>query len=396
MSRHPPLYPWTAGVSSHFPRLSNPLAAGLALWSVGMIRARSCSLTAVAGLLAPLLAQPFNPGRERWRATYREAPAPAGAPRVHLELGDCGAPGLAGVLEGGDGRPVALALDATPVGPRLVVRAIRVVARGGAVPVAGKSLSATEQPPGPPDGLALLKPGRDLGPSDWTVSGWAARGRYAKGWFPAMVAVGWHPLRRLTQPGQLRPQGGYHWVPFTPRVPAVGRRGQGQGPAFTGQDPPVDGPLWGCWAAGHPAAWLVRTDLPPHAAQVCWYGRRAWLEHGFKRFTSGGWQWPYTRRDAPSRAERRGLALAIATWWLLSVGGEAEAARPAAPGPPLPGAARRQGHGWRVVGMFRRGWNLLLAALLNHHPLPPGRGYPEPWPALLAVSDGRPTDPEGG
>src|SRR5512135_3145033 len=99
--------------------------------------------------------------------------------------------------------------------------------------------------------------------------------------------------------------------------------------------------------------------------------------------------------DDPLRTERLWLALAIATWWLLAVGGEAEAELPAATLPLVPGATRRQEHGWRLVGIFRRGWNLLLAALLNHHPLPQGRGCPEPWPALLAVSDDRPTDPEG-
>lgn len=69
MSRHPQLYHWTGMVSSHFPHLSKPLAAGLALWSLGMILARSCSLTAVAGLLAPWLAQPFHTVRERLRDT---------------------------------------------------------------------------------------------------------------------------------------------------------------------------------------------------------------------------------------------------------------------------------------------------------------------------------------
>ena len=57
----------------------------------------------------------------------------------------------------------------------------------------------------------------------------------------------------------------------------------------------------------------------------CWYGLRAWIEQGFKRIKSGGWQWQYTRMDDPARAERLWLAVAVATWWLLSVGGEADA-----------------------------------------------------------------------
>ena len=395
MSRHPELYHWHSVVSSHFPHRSNPLAVGLALGSFGMIIARSGSLSAVAGLLAPLLAQPFNTVRERLRDTYREAPAKAGARRAQLELSDCWAPWLAWVLAGWDGRPVAIAIAATTVGPRVVVLAISVVSRGCAVSVAWKLLRATEQHPWQPEWLALLKQFRDRVPADWTVIVVADRGLYAKWLFQAIVGLGWHARRRIHQQGQCRPQGWYHGVPFTTLVPAVGRRGQGQGTACTGQDTPLDCTLLGCWGAGPQAAWRVLTDLPPHAAPACWDGLRAWSEPGFKCLKSGGWQGQYTRMDDPIRAERLWLAIAIATWWLLAVGGEAEAELPAATLLPVPGAARRQEHGWRWVGIFRRGWNLILAALLNHHPLPQGRGCPEPWPAPLAVSDGLSTDPEG-
>jgi hypothetical protein len=53
MSRHPELNPWMGTVSSHFPRLSKPLATGLAWESFGLIVARSCGLTAIAGLSWP-------------------------------------------------------------------------------------------------------------------------------------------------------------------------------------------------------------------------------------------------------------------------------------------------------------------------------------------------------
>ncbi len=84
----------------------------------------------------------------------------------------------------------------------------------------------------------------------------------------------------------------------------------------------------------------------------------------------------------PARAERLRLAIALATWWLLSVGGEAEADLPEATLLPLPGAARQSRRGWRLMGIFRRGWYLILAALLNHQPLPFAYGRPEAWPTL--------------
>jgi hypothetical protein len=387
MSRHPELYQWIATVSNHFPRLSKSQATGLALWSFGMVVARACSLSAVADLLAPLLGQSFNTVRERLRDTYREAGAKAGNSRTELDLGECWAPWLAWVLEGWSGQQLAIALDATAWGQRFVVLAISVLYRGCAVPVAWKILPATEKHPWQPEWLALLQHFRAVVPAGWTVIVLADRGLYARWLFQAIGALGWHPLLRVNQQGTLRPQGWYHWVPFTQRVPALGRRWAGQGTAFHGKHTRLECTLLGCWDAGHQEAWLMLTDLPPHAADACGYGLRAWIEQGFKRIKRGGWQWQYTRLEDPARAERLGLALALATWWLLSVGGEAEAALPAETLAPVPGAARRQRKGWRLIGVFRRGWNLIMAALLTHQPLPMGRGAPEPWPVLPAASE---------
>ena len=78
MSRHPELYQWVDTVVMRFPSLSKPQALGLALWSFGMVLARSCSLTAVADMLAPLMGQSYNTLLETLRDTYREAGAKAG------------------------------------------------------------------------------------------------------------------------------------------------------------------------------------------------------------------------------------------------------------------------------------------------------------------------------
>ena len=68
MSRLPGLYQWQRIIARHFPTLSKPLTTCLALWSLGMILARSCSLTAVAWVWVPLLQQKFYTLRERLRA----------------------------------------------------------------------------------------------------------------------------------------------------------------------------------------------------------------------------------------------------------------------------------------------------------------------------------------
>ena len=95
----------------------------------------------------------------------------------------------------------------------------------------------------------------------------------------------------------------------------------------------------------------------------------------------------------PARAARLWLALAVATLWLLSVGGAADASVPEGTLPAFDPAAlappRRRARSARSVSVARRGRALILAALLADAPLPTGRLRPEPWPtrALLPSVD---------
>ena len=93
----------------------------------------------------------------------------------------------------------------------------------------------------------------------------------------------------------------------------------------------------------------------------------------------------------PDRAAR--LWLAVATLWLVSIGGEADAALPpgtitALPDPPT---RTRRASRPRIVSIFRRGYALWLAALLNNDPLPLGRFRPEPWPTNSAIASVQPS-----
>lgn len=382
MSHPPELYQWKAQIANHFPGLSQPVVMGLALWSLGMIVARSCSLTAIADWWACRLGQPFSTVRERLRDTYREAEAKAGAQRTQLELSQCWAPWLNWVLDGWSGTHLAVALDATTLGQRFVLLVISVLYRGCAVPITWKVLQAEIPHPWKPEWLGLLKALRGRVPLTWTVIVLADRGLYAKWLFEGIQHLGWHPMLRVNLGGTFRPEGWYHWVPFNRLIAAVGQRWQGRGTAFTQRKTRLECTLLAYWSEGHQEPWLILTDLPPHAAEACWYGLRAWIEQGFKRIKRGGWQWHYTRMTDPVRAERLWLAIAIATWWLLAVGGEAEAQILTTTFPPLPGSPRRQGRRWRLLGIFRHGWAVIMAALFTHQPLPVGHGCPEPWPAL--------------
>ncbi|TAL48390.1 MAG: hypothetical protein EPN89_07095 [Methylovulum sp.] len=385
MSQHPELSQWINTVTMRFPSLSKPQAVGLALWSFGMIVARSCSLTAVADLLAPLLGQSFNTMREKLRDTYREADAKAGKQRAELDVSVCWGPWLAWILDGWEGRQLAIALDATSLGDRFVVLVISLVYRGCAVPVAWKVLKAEIEHPWKPEWLALLGQFRGLLPPGWQVIVLADRGLYAKWLYRAIVDLGWHPFLRINSQGSFRAKGRHRWQPFSVCVPCQGARYQSRGTAFTGKKTRLDCTLLGCWGEGHQDPWLVVTDLAPECADACWYGLRAWIEQGFKHSKRSGWQWQHTRMEDAARAERLWMAIAIATWWLLSVGGKAEAQTDTPldiTEPVEPGAARQRGQHWRLVGIFQHGWSLIIAALLNHQLLPVKPGQPEAWPGM--------------
>ena len=143
---------------------------------------------------------------------------------------------------------------------------------------------------------------------------------------------------------------------------------------------------------------MILTELPPEARTAWWDGLRAWMEQGFKSTKRAGWQWQRTHMTHPDRAARLWLAVAVATLWLLSVGGEADATVPAstvldvtALVPQLP--RTREATRLRLVSVVRRGWNLILVALLDQAPLPQGRFVPEPWPAVPVREEATPALP---
>lgn len=173
-------------------------------------------------------------------------------------------------------------------------------------------------------------------------------------------------------------------------VPRPGTNWGGTGIAFTRNQVPCT--VLARWEDGYKDPWLILTDLPPAASDAGWYGLRAWIEQGFKVIKRAGWQWHRTRMRDPQRAARLWLAVAVATLWLLSVGGVAEETIPAStvldvtawcPERPRSRRATRL----RLVSVFRQGWVALLVALLRQDPLPEGRFVPEPWPAIPPLEE---------
>ena len=330
--------------------------------------------------------------RQQLREFCYEASAKRGTARCALPVEPCFIPLLAWVVAQWEGTQLALALDATTLGARFTVLALSVVYRGCASPVAWTVLPATAKHAWRREWLRMLRQVRRAVPRAWTVIVLADRGLYARWLFRRITRLGWHPFLRINPGGTFRPTGQVRGLPLKTLVPEPGTTWQGTGLAFKGRQRQLHCTLLACWEAGYKDPWLILTDLPPEASTACWYGLRAGIEQGFKITKRAGWQWQRTHMTQPDRAARLWLAVAVATLWLLSVGGEAQETIPASTVPdvtalvPQPPRMRRATR-LRLVSVFRRGWNLILVALLDQAPLPVGRFIPEPWPVVAMLED---------
>ena len=377
MSRLEGLSTWMTEVSNHMGHLSKTQATVLALWSFSMVLTRKSSVSAATMMLSSLLGQSENTVRQRLREWYWDAEDKKGAKRQEVKVESCFGPLLGWILAKWQGQQLALALDATLLGDRLAVLAVSVLYRGCAIPVAWTVLVANKEHPWRKEWLRMLRLLQRAVPEEMCVIVLSDRGISRPWLFRRICRLGWHPLLRITLCGTFRPQNQATFKPLGSFVNQAGQSWQGAGTLY--KTNPLKCTLLCRWEVGYEQAWLLITDLPAQASQACWYGLRAWIEHGFKFIKSAGWQWHRTRMTDPQRAARLWLVVALATLWLLSVGGYAEETILLATFPDLidcspPPTKTRQ------VSIFQRGWTLILAALITHSPVPLGYFVPEPWP----------------
>src|SRR2546428_961177 len=167
---------WLTTIMQHLSPLSKPQATVLAMWSFGMVLARSCALTAVSQLLAAGMRRQEQTVRQQLREWYYDVPRKRGPKRQALHVETCFAPLLGWVVSWWQGTQLALALDATTLGTRFVVLAISVVYRGCAIPVAWVILPAGAKHAWRREWLGLLRLLRPAIPRGWSVYLLAAPG----------------------------------------------------------------------------------------------------------------------------------------------------------------------------------------------------------------------------
>jgi Transposase DDE domain len=387
-----PLSQWRETVSMAFPSLSRPQATVLALWSYGMVLAKSCGITTVCATLALQLECSEGSLVQRLREWCYDAKDKKGAKRQALDVTLCFAPLLAWVLSLWPAQEchLALAIDASTLKKRFTVLCVSVVYRGCAIPVAWKIVAAEAKGSWQPYWKELLTLVQAGVPASWTVIVLSDRGLYAPWLYSHIVSLGWHPFMRINKQGHFRPLEETRFRGLSTAVPEVKGAWCGEVECFSEPKSRLRCTLLARWDEGYDEVWLVVTDLAPEQATVVWYGMRSWIEGGFKDTKRGGWQWHQTKMVEPARAERLWFAIAVATLWVLSVGGEADAHLPISGLEALPPThiARRtatQRSRPRMLSCFARGLLMIVGSLIRGEGLVVGRFIPEAWPSSPPV-----------
>jgi hypothetical protein len=379
-------------LAERLPALRPAQRRGLALWVYGAVLAGSACQTAVAAALLPLAG--WHALRQYLREWLYDGADKAAPCRAEVEVAACFAPLLRWVLAWWQGTELALAVDATACGERVVALVVSVLYRGCAIPVAWHIVPANRAGPNwMPPILELLARLRPAVPPGTTVLVLADRGLWSPRLWRRIRRLGWHPLLRLRNTTVFQPDGQRRQAARR-LVPGPGHAWVGRGVAFRHRPDRRAGTLLVVWAEGQAEPWVLLTDLAPDAAGVCWYGLRVWVELGFRALKGVGWHWERTRRADPDRAARHWLVLAAATLWALAYGTRAEDAeergvppgRLRTPPPPAPPGGRPRG---RRVSVFQRGLARLRWQLLRGRPWRRLWLAPAPWPdppAALAVT----------
>jgi Transposase DDE domain len=373
-------------LAHYLPHLRPAQRRGLAWWVYGTMLAQSACQNAV--ITALLTVGAWHGWRERLRDWLYDGPDKAAPCQTQLEVTTCFAPLLRWLLAWWQGKELALALDATAHGERVVALVVSVLYRSSAIPVAWHVLPANQPGAWMPHLLRLLRLLRPAVPRTMQVIVLADQGLWSPRLWKRIRDLQWHPVVRVHDTVSFHPLG-QRRRPARQLVPGPGHAWVGPGVAFRARRVRRTGTLVVVWAQEQLAPWVVLTDLPPERIGVCWYGLRVWIELGFRALKGLGWQWQQTRRTEPTRVARHWLVLAVAMLWVLAYGTRVEDA--AQQGVPPARLLRPPPLGWwsraraprRRVSLFRQGLSWLRVHLLR------GRLWrclwlvPEPWPEPL-------------
>lgn len=376
------IYQWRDLFMHHLPRLSAPQATELASWCLGIVLAKSSTLTQVFVALAAWSKVGIQTVRQRLRDFYLPADIKRGKKRAELVVEDSFGDLFTWVLSLLPGKKVALALDASLIEDRFAALCISVLVGGCAIPVAWKLLPANQKGEWKSHWLTLLSRLAGSASAGREVYVLMDRGLSADWLFQAICRNGWRPLMRINADGCFKPEGDT-WRPLQGMI------------AKDGQAICVPGLCWKqsrlpcvllCfWGQAAREPWLLLTDRVREPTEASWYGLRMWIEHQFKVVKSQGLQCEKSRMADPLRMERLWLAYAVSLLMHLSHGSAAEQTGQ------FDGRAgdrrRKDGTKARLVSLWLKGRAVLMAAVSGHVRMRCPHFEDDIWPSYTAINN---------
>ncbi len=234
------------------------------LWVGATVRARSGCQHAVLGALQTL-GLGWHTTRQYLREWLYDGSDRAAPCQVQLEVEACFAPRPRWVLAWWEGPDLTLALDPTAKGEEWVALVIRVVYRGGALPVAWRLPPGNQKGAWRPTLCHRLDSLGAVVPPTLPVRVLCDRGLPSPCLWAAIRRQGWHPYlrydRHLTFQAPTGP-----WGPTWCFVARAGPDTVTTGLAIRRQKRRCT--LIVLWGPGQAAPWMVLTDEPPAAVDL--------------------------------------------------------------------------------------------------------------------------------
>lgn len=313
--------------------LRSTTAAGLRITSVrrlallvtGIIAAKSCVLAQVAAELEVLKLTQATWAESITRRLRRTLNDPA------LTAATCYEPVLPRVIDWPavlrGSRRVVLIVDESSKADQIHLLRVSLAYWGGSLPLAW-AVWAQNQPL--PDGSywqtvdALLARIAALLPAGLEVIVVADRAYDIPAFVDRIRAKGWHWVVRGKVGSSLRWRDGQgrEWALralVACHLPGPGRRWKARGQVFKAAGW-RDASVVGVWAPGHAERLVVLSDLPAQWAVLRLYGRRFWIEPGFRADKRKGWQWEASQVQGVAHHERLLLGMAWASLVTLCLG----------------------------------------------------------------------------
>jgi hypothetical protein len=297
----------------------------LALLVTGIIAAKSCVLTQVAAELEALKLTQATWAESITRRLRRTLNDPA------LTANTCYAPVLPRVIDWPavlrGSRRVVLIVDESSKEDEIHLVRISLAYWGGSLPLAW---AVWEQNQPLPAGHywatvdAILDRIAALLPAGLEVVVVADRAYDIPAFIDRISAKGWHWVVRCKAGSSLRWRDaqGREWALralVERHLPSPGRRWKARGQVFKAAGWRVASVV-GLWAPGQAERLVVLSDLPAQWAILRLYGRRFWIEPGFRNDKSRGWQWEDSQVQGVAHHERLLLGLAWASLVTLCLG----------------------------------------------------------------------------